>query len=188
MKMPHPNAARSGTIAGVGRSAHRCRATSGSVQPAFRKGVQIRRALQADAAAIRELTRSAYAKWIPVIGRLPTPMLADYDRGVREHMIDFLFIGATLVGLIETKRESDHLLVVNLAVSPAFQGRGYGRVLLDYAEQLAGSLRLPEVKLFTNKQFTTNVEFYMRRGYTIDGEEPFMGGFLVHFAKRTVIS
>jgi GNAT superfamily N-acetyltransferase len=84
--------------------------------------------------------------------------------------------------------ESDHLLVVNLAVSPAFQGRGYGRVLLDYAEQLAGSLRLPEVKLFTNKQFTTNVEFYMRRGYTIDGEEPFMGGFLVHFAKRTVIS
>ena len=33
----------------------------------------VRRAVAADAAAVRDLTRSAYAKWIPPIGREVTP-------------------------------------------------------------------------------------------------------------------
>ena len=149
------------------------------------EGVEIRRAVPADAAAIRELTRSSYAKWIPVIGREPTPMAADYDRAVREHMIDLLFVGAELVGLIETVAQEDHLLIANVAVSPAFQERGYGRILLTHAERLAASLGLPEVKLYTNKRFGTNVDLYRRRGYAIDREEPFRGGFLVHMSKRS---
>ena len=145
---------------------------------------QIRRACQVDAADIRELTRSAYAKWIPVIGREPVPMVADYDRAVREHMIDLLFVGAELVALIETVNRADHLLIENVAVAPSFQGRGYGRLLLDHAERLAASLGLPEIKLYTNQRFVTNVELYGRLGYTIDRAEPFMGSAKVHMSKR----
>ena len=47
----------------------------------------------ADAAAIRDLTRAAYAKWIPVIGREPMPMIADYDEAVRRHRFDLLEAG-----------------------------------------------------------------------------------------------
>ena len=148
------------------------------------QGMQIRRARQDDAAAIRELTRSAYAKWVPLIGREPTPMTADYDRAVREHMIDLLFVDAELTALIETVSRADHLLIENVAVSPAFQGRGYGGLLLDHAEHLAASLGLPELRLYTNKQFATNIAIYRRRGYTIDREEPFRGGFMVHMSKR----
>ena len=36
-----------------------------------------------DAHIVRALVRSAYAKWVPVIGREPLPMVADYDRAVR---------------------------------------------------------------------------------------------------------
>jgi GNAT superfamily N-acetyltransferase len=36
----------------------------------------------APAATMRALARAAYARWIPVIGREPTPMTADYDRAV----------------------------------------------------------------------------------------------------------
>ena len=71
-------------------------------------GMEIRRAVQADAAEVRELTRSSYAKWIPVIGREPTPMVTDYERAVREHMIDLLFVGTNLAGLIKTVDEGDH--------------------------------------------------------------------------------
>jgi N-acetylglutamate synthase-like GNAT family acetyltransferase len=110
------------------------------------EGMQIRRAHQADAAEIRELVRSAFAKWIPVIGREPVPMVVDYDRAVREHMIDLLFVSDQMGALI---------VIVNVAVAPAFQGRGYGRLLLEHAERLAASLRLPELKLYTNKQFAT---------------------------------
>jgi ribosomal protein S18 acetylase RimI-like enzyme len=143
----------------------------------------IRRAGPADAAAIRELTRSAYAKWVPLIRREPIPMTADYDRAVREHMIDLLFIDAELVALIETVTRADHLLIENVAVAPAFQGRGYGRLLLDHAERLAASHRLPELRLYTNKQFVTNIAIYRRLGYAIDREEPFRGGFIVHMSK-----
>ena len=108
------------------------------------QGMQIRRARQDDAPAIRELTRSAYAKWVPLIGREPTPMTADYDRAVREHMIDLLFVDGELTALIETVSRADHLLIANVAVSPAFQGRGYGGLLLDHAEHLAALLGLPE--------------------------------------------
>ena len=37
----------------------------------------LRRAVADDAAAVRVLTREAYAKWVPVIGREPLPMRAD---------------------------------------------------------------------------------------------------------------
>ncbi len=72
--------------------------------------VELRRAAPDDAPAIRELTRAAYAKWVPVIGREPRPMMADYAEAVREHLIDLLFAGEELAGLIETVPESDHLL------------------------------------------------------------------------------
>jgi ribosomal protein S18 acetylase RimI-like enzyme len=150
--------------------------------------MEIRRAGQADAADIRELVRSAYAKWISVIGREPAPMTADYEQAVRENMVDLLFVDAQLVALIETVNAADHLLIENVAVSPAFQGRGYGRLMLDHAEQLAASLGLPELRLYTNKQFAANIEIYRRLGYAIYREEPFKGGFVVHMSKRLAIA
>jgi ribosomal protein S18 acetylase RimI-like enzyme len=121
---------------------------------------------------------------VPLIGREPVPMAADYDRAIRAHRIDLLFVDAKLVALIETVNRVDHLLIENVAVSPAFQGRGYGRLLLEHAERLAASLRLPELRLYTNKQFSKNIGIYRRLGYTIYREEPFRGGFVVHMSKR----
>jgi ribosomal protein S18 acetylase RimI-like enzyme len=149
---------------------------------------QIRRAGQADAAAVRALTRSAYAKWVPLIGREPGPMVADYERAVREHMIDLLFVAGGLAALIETVDETDHLFIENVAVAPPFQGRGYGRALLDHAERLAASLGLPQLRLYTNKRFVTNIELYRRLGYAIDREEPIMDGFIVHMSKRIALA
>jgi hypothetical protein len=40
---------------------------------------ELRQATPADAAAIRRLTRAAYAKWIPASGREPKPMTVDYS-------------------------------------------------------------------------------------------------------------
>ena len=98
-------------------------------------------ALPSDVADIRALTRAAYAKWVPLIGREPLPMIADYERAVLEHRIDLLFAGAQLSGLIETAIKKDHLFIVNVAVAPSRQGRGYGRRLLGQAEALRGVAR-----------------------------------------------
>lgn len=144
---------------------------------------EIRRATAEDAGAIRELTRAAYAKWVPVIGREPLPMAADYDAAVRDHLIDLLHVGGEIVALIEIILAVDHLLIENVAVAPAFQERGYGRRLMAHAEQLAVLLRRGEIRLYTNKLFDANVRLYLRLGYRVDREEAFSGGVVVHMSK-----
>ena len=73
--------------------------------------MELRQATAADAGAIRDLTRQAYAKWVPLIGREPKPMTANYDEAVVRHRFDLLYIDGALAALIETIREADHLLV-----------------------------------------------------------------------------
>ncbi|MBV8794861.1 MAG: GNAT family N-acetyltransferase, partial [Hyphomicrobiales bacterium] len=80
--------------------------------------VEIRPAVLEDAAGIRALTRAAYAKWVPLIGREPLPMQADYERAVVEHTIDLLNVDGALAGLIETMLQPDHLWIENIAVAP----------------------------------------------------------------------
>jgi GNAT superfamily N-acetyltransferase len=145
---------------------------------------ELRRGAAEDAPAIRELTRTAYAKWVPIIGREPKPMTADYAEAVRKHRFDLLYVEGELAALIETIPEADHLLVENVAVAPAFQGRGLGRKLMAHAEELAASLGFGEIRLYTNKLFAENVQLYGKLGYRLDREEEFKGGVVVHMSTR----
>lgn len=143
----------------------------------------IRRAAPADAPAVRDLTRAAYAKWVPIIGREPKPMAVDYDAAVRDHLVDLLHVDGTLAALIETIPEADHLLIENVAVAPAFQGAGYGRRMMDHAERLAVTLGYAEVRLYTNQMFAKNVDLYLALGYRIDREERSVLGMTVFMTR-----
>ena len=145
--------------------------------------LKLRRAVAEDAAAVRALTRAAYAKWVPLIGREPKPMQADYERAVREHRIDLALRADALAGLIETIEQPDHLLIENVAVAPAFQGKGVGRRLMAHAERLAVELGRTELRLYTNARFTENVALYRRLGYRIDREESGPLGLAVYMSK-----
>jgi GNAT superfamily N-acetyltransferase len=143
-----------------------------------------RRAAPNDAATIRALTRAAYAKWIPVIGREPMPMAADYEVAVREHLIDLLISAGEVVGLVEMKPLADHLLIENVAVTPAMQGKGYGRALMARAEQIAVELGRFSIRLYTHHKYEENIRLYTSLGYAVDGREDIADGFKVHMSKR----
>ncbi len=145
--------------------------------------IRLRQAVPADAPAIRALTREAYAKWVPLIGREPKPMMTDYVAALREHRFDLLDRGDRLAALIETIRKTDHLLIENVAVLPALQGLGLGRRLMAHAEDLAAASGLNEIRLYTNARFAENVRLYERLGYRVDREEDFKGGRVVHMHK-----
>lgn len=152
----------------------------------------LRQAVAADAAAIRALTREAYAKWVAVTGREPLPMRVDYDEAVRTHRFDLLYEDGALVALIETALEPkpapDHLLIVNVAVSPSFQKRGFGRKLLAHAETLARSGGFGEIRLYTNSLMTPNIALYESLGYRIDREEGEVPRIQVHMSKSITAS
>ena len=144
----------------------------------------LRRAVAADAPAVRALTREAYAKWVPVIGREPKPMTADFDAAIRDHRVDLLCDGERVVALIETIAEPAALMIENVAVSSVYQGRGLGRRLIAHAERLAAAMGYGEIRLYTNARFADNVALYRRLGYAITREEPFCGGRVAHMSKR----
>src|ERR1700704_4926771 len=144
----------------------------------------LRRATSTDAPAIRNLSRIAYAKWVPLIGGGPLPMPADYDRAVTEHIIDLVEQGGELLALIETVAAPDHLLIENIAVRPDQQGRGLGDLLLRHAETLALSMKLAETQLYTNALFASNLAFYTKRGYAEYRRQTMVSGGTAVFMRK----
>lgn len=144
----------------------------------------LRRATPADAGAIRRLTRAAYTKWVPVIGREPLPMTADVDRAVREHRVDLAFDGMILVGLIDMIERAADTLIENIAVDPAHQGCGLGTMLLQHAEALAIERGRPVLRLYTNARFVDNLAFYARRGFRTEREDNSALGLTIHMVKE----
>ncbi len=162
---------------------YRCRARTGAiVQTHF----TIRRAGPADASAVAALTIAAYARWVPLLGRKPLPMLADYDAAVVAHRIDLFERDGELAALAEFEAHPDHLLVVNLAVSPERQGQGIGATLLAHAETVARALGLAELRLYTNSLMAANVALYRRHGYAITREEQRGPGWIVIHMSKTL--
>lgn len=123
----------------------------------------IRPATDADVPDIEQIVKDAYTPYISRIGRSPAPMTVDYHRLVAATSV--LVEDSSILGVIVTVVKPDHLMIENVAVARAAQGRGHGRTLLEHAEQQARSLGLLQVRLYTNAAMTENLTLYPRIGY-----------------------
>ncbi|CAN5116838.1 GNAT family N-acetyltransferase [soil metagenome] len=129
----------------------------------------MRRASEQDLPAIKELVDAAYTKYIERIGRPPAPMTQDYGQLLVTSRVWVIDCGPTVVGLLVTEDNGDHLFLDVIAVAPDTQGSGYGRLLMDRAELDAAEQGLTEVRLYTNQAMTENLTFYPRLGYRETG-------------------
>jgi N-acetylglutamate synthase-like GNAT family acetyltransferase len=143
----------------------------------------LRRASPSDVPGIAALVAAAYGHYAPLIGRTPMPMLVDYGVALAHHPIWVLEADGALVGVIELIEREDHLWVDNVAIDPAWQGRGLGRRLLAHAEAEARRLGLHALGLLTNERYLANIAMYERHGYRESHREPHLGTDLVHFRK-----
>lgn len=149
-----------------------------------RQTIKLRSAEPQEAAIIAGVVRAAYAKWVPVIGREPLPMRADYETALQEHQFAVATETGRIVGLIETMLREDHIWIENVAVIPEAQGRGIGRQLLAHAEEKAVAAGCFELRLLTNGAFEANVSIYRKLGYAVDREEDFMNGTTLYMSKK----
>ncbi|QDQ10688.1 GNAT family N-acetyltransferase [Streptomyces spectabilis] len=126
----------------------------------------IRPATAADVPAVREITHAAYHHYIERIGRVPAPMESDHAQNVaagRVHVAEDA--GGVVVGLVVVHAYDDHLYLDNIAVHPDAKGSGLGRRLLEFVEEHARGLGLPEIRLYTNAMMWENQKIYPRFGY-----------------------
>ncbi|MDA2892643.1 GNAT family N-acetyltransferase [Mycolicibacterium sp. BiH015] len=146
----------------------------------------IRTATDGDVADIERIVAAAYAPYVSRIGREPAPMTVDYLRAVSDtDHVHVLVKDDETVGVLVMVPESDHVFVDSVAVSGGHQGRGYGRALLEYAEQRARDLRLPRVRLYTNAAMTENLALYPHLGYR-ETRRGYEDGFHRVFFERSV--
>lgn len=145
----------------------------------------VRAAVPDDVQAIETLVRDAYGKYIERIGKPPAPMTADYGRLVAEGDVWVLELHGDVVGLIILRSETDHLLLSNVAVSPAHQGHGLGSRLLAHAEAQARQRGFREMRLYTNELMHENLVVYGKRGWSEYGRAE-QDGFRRVFMKKAL--
>jgi ribosomal protein S18 acetylase RimI-like enzyme len=135
-------------------------------------GLAAVRAREEDIPKIKAITNSAYAKYVDRIGKPPAPMTTDWRAMLQSQSHEVWTLRKTpddeLVGAIVLQGDRTHgaLKINNVVVEPAFQGRGYGKLLLDFAEQAARTKRLRKMSLFTNVLMYENMRLYPKLGFT----------------------
>jgi ribosomal protein S18 acetylase RimI-like enzyme len=154
---------------------------------AHEPSVALRRATPDDAETITALTDAAYAKYIPLIGRKPQPMTADYRQLIAEHHVWLLTKDSQPAGALVLMYQPEHVLIYSVAVAPPYQKQGWGRHLLTWAEAQARQAGYSLIRLYTNERMEANIALYRRLGYEETGREDHLGSTLVHMAKHLTI-
>jgi GNAT superfamily N-acetyltransferase len=129
---------------------------------------RIRPARPEEAGALRDLVRAAYARWVPLIGREPAPMTDDYAARIaagQAFVLEAAEDGALLGAAVLEEDGPDALLLDNVALAPAAQGRGLGLVLMGFAEAEARRRGRAVLRLYTNAAMEANIRLYARLGY-----------------------
>ncbi len=135
----------------------------GASEVAAARADRIRLAEQADLPRVHELTVAAYARYQDRMDRTPRPALTDHGPAITAAHV--WVTGAPIIGLIVLIPVDDAMLIENVAVDPAAQGTGLGRLLLEFAEEHARAAGLSRLKLYTNELMTENQAIYARFGY-----------------------
>lgn len=148
---------------------------------------RIRPAVPDDCARLTDLASAAYGLYLDRMEKKPAPMLENYAERIAKGHVFVLEIQpvqpndkkddpeaqasfspspAGIVGFIVLLPGNDALLLDNLAVDPAMQRRGYGKMLLAFAEETARKTGFLRISLYTNEVMTENLKLYPRLGYT----------------------
>jgi ribosomal protein S18 acetylase RimI-like enzyme len=145
--------------------------------------MRIRQAVSGDASAVSAVVEAAYSLYIARIGRPPAPMTADYGALIAAGEVWVGDQDDSIVGALVIRPAGDVLELENVAVDPARQGLGYGRMLIAFAEQQALELGLGAVDLYTNEAMVENLGLYPRLGYVEIGRRLDDGYRRVYFRK-----
>lgn len=165
------------------------------LDPIHHGGPIISRATIEDAPHIKSMVNAAFSKYIDRIGKPPRPMTADYDHIVKTQdafvLRDSNVNGSRVVGFISLSLRPDsnsgsNTSSVNidiLVVDVLAQGRGYGRKLMDHAENEARRQGLSCLTVCTNVKMYENISLYTKMGFVEVGRHSEEGFDRVFFRR-----
>lgn len=117
------------------------------------------------------------------------PSKINIDKDFKNRTLYLLKNAQELIGAVTLNEEQDHqyqtidwkfgsnkvLVIHRLVVHPAYQGRGYAKQIMDFAEAYAIAQEYEAIRLDTYTQNKISFEFYKKRNYVLRGEVFFPG-------------
>lgn len=146
---------------------------------------QARPATPADRDGVAACVRAAYVHYVPRIGQIPAPMLADYRALIATGQVRVVGAPDDIRGVLVSEIRADHVFIENVAVRPDQQGSGLGTRLLRLAEDDAREHGLPELRLYTHELMTENLAYYARRGF-VEVERRVEDGYARVYLRKSV--
>jgi len=124
-----------------------------------------RQATEGDVEGVQHCAGAAYEKYVKRIGRKPAPMVADFSAHIESGEVIVAVYGQEIIGYVIAYAKRDVLMLENVAVLPAYSGRGIGAALIALTERQAVTQGLLSVLLYTNEAMTENLSMYPKLGY-----------------------
>ncbi len=126
----------------------------------------LRNAIDADVEVVTACVHNAFRHYIERIGRKPGPMLMDYEFEIREYRV---WIAGSrdgiTAGVVVLHVTDEGFLLDVIAVEPGYQGKGVGKLLLEFSEAEALRHGYDSIYLFTHEKMTENQVLYKKIGY-----------------------
>lgn len=146
--------------------------------------IVVRPAMCEDQSAIECIARSAFAVYIPRMDRKPFPMLDDYAKHIENGFAFVLADEANVLGYIVLLPREGYLLLDNMAVSQCVKGSGFGRILMQFADEYALKLGYRQIRVYTNEAMHENLNFYPHFGYSFCHRAEENGYKRIYFVKN----
>ena len=133
---------------------------------------------------IEALQQAAYARNREILGVEPIPLKWDYEKiftgteiwGVRDK--------GALVGVLILRPREDDMYLESVATLPRVQGGGYGNAMLNATEFRARDWGYKSIRLLTGELLTSNVDWYLRKGFHVENIERAPDRSIVHMVRH----
>jgi tRNA (guanine37-N1)-methyltransferase len=133
----------------------------------------IQRAVRGDAAELLTLQRACWVQEAIANDTLAIPALhetlADVEAWLGSWDTYLVRSAGRLVGAVRGRLEGDQWDIGRIMVAPDLQGRGLGRTLLEYIQEVAAP-RASSYRLFTGAGSARNIRLYKKAGFRLRPE------------------
>lgn len=146
------------------------------------EAARIRPAKAGDLPVIEAIVSAAYGPYEARIGVRPGPLDDDYAGPIAKGQVHVLEAEEPC-GFVILIPQEDAMLLDNVAILPAAQGRGFGGMLMRFAEAQARAAGFACIRLYTHEKMVENRALYTRIGYVETGRKTERGLARVYFEK-----
>jgi GNAT superfamily N-acetyltransferase len=139
-------------------------------------GLRVRRAAGAEASAIAEVLRRAFADYVglytPEAFAATVPSAEEIERRWSEGPVWVAMSDGRVVGTVGAVARADGLYVRSLGILPPFRGQGAGRLLLGQVERFAREQGCGRLFLSTTPFLLPAIRLYERWGFRRSAHGP----------------